>query len=330
MVTSRFRHVAAVLLGAVVPAVLLAACVIPPLVLWSRLPEPVADHWSFGAVPNGSKPKLVAFGIPLGLALAGAGLLVSWARRSRKATPGDRRRDTGSMGALATGLALAGVGASSSLEVALVNLDLRRWQDARAGAPHLLVLVLGPLALAAAGTFVARRTGIPASPPEAPGTGLGLGDHERAFWLGSARSNRAALLAVAGLAGSVALGLTAGWRAVPALAVPAVAILWLSTISVSASAEGVTVRYGPFRWPATRIPLRRIVRAEAIDVAPRSWGYRGSLHIVGAAALIVRKGPALRLDLQANKRFLVTVDDAATGAALLNDELTRQTKVSSQ
>ena len=57
MVTRRFRRVVAVLLGAVVPAVLLAACVIPPLMFWSRLPEPVADHWSFGAVPNGSAPR---------------------------------------------------------------------------------------------------------------------------------------------------------------------------------------------------------------------------------------------------------------------------------
>jgi hypothetical protein len=34
---------------------------------------------------------------------------------------------------------------------------------------------------------------------------------------------------------------------------------------------------------------------------------------------VLRSGPALRLALRNGKTFLVTVDDAATGAALLND-----------
>jgi hypothetical protein len=49
-----------------------------------------------------------------------------------------------------------------------------------------------------------------------------------------------------------------------------------------------------------------------------SFGYRGSLLVFGSAA-VVRRGPALRLSLRDGKTFLVTVDDAATGAALLND-----------
>ena len=43
------------------------------------------------------------------------------------------------------------------------------------------------------------------------------------------------------------------------------------------------------------------------------------LALFGAAAVVVRRGPALRLALRDGKTFLVTVDDAATGAALLND-----------
>jgi hypothetical protein len=53
-----------------------------------------------------------------------------------------------------------------------------------------------------------------------------------------------------------------------------------------------------------------------------SFGYRGSLLVFGAAAVAVRRGPALRLTLRDGKTFLVTVDDAATGAALLNDLIT--------
>ena len=39
----------------------------------------------------------------------------------------------------------------------------------------------------------------------------------------------------------------------------------------------------------------------------------------GHAAVVLRRGPVLRLTLRDRKTFLVTVDDAATGAALLND-----------
>ena len=45
----------------------------------------------------------------------------------------------------------------------------------------------------------------------------------------------------------------------------------------------------------------------------------GSLLRFGDVSVVLRGGPALRLTLREGKTFLVTVDDAATGAALLND-----------
>jgi hypothetical protein len=70
----------------------------------------------------------------------------------------------------------------------------------------------------------------------------------------------------------------------------------------------------------TRLRLRRIAAAEAVNrTSSNSFGYRGSLLAFGAAAVILRRGPALKLTLRDGKTFLVTVDDAATGAALLND-----------
>jgi len=82
----------------------------------------------------------------------------------------------------------------------------------------------------------------------------------------------------------------------------------------------VSVGYGPLGLRLTRFPLRRIVAAEAVDRAsPNGFGYRGSLLVLGAAAVIVRRGPALRLTLRDGKTFVATVDDADTGAALLND-----------
>lgn len=328
---NRRQRTVVFLLGGVVPLGLLLLTVTVPAAFWSRLPEPVADHWRSLGAPNGSHPKLVAFGIAVVVTAVGAGLLAFWARRSLAGAgqPTARRSSQVSASArtLAAGLILAGLGAVVSLDLTLANLDVRHWQDARLGVPRLILTVAGPWALAAAGTLLARRVRLGTMARAADGEGparLGLAATERAFWLSGARSSRALPLAVVGLCGAVALGLTEGWE--PALAVLAVsvAILCLSSVSVSASAAGVAVRYGPLHWPVTRIALRRIVSAEAIELSPRSWGYRGSLHIVGAAAVIVRKGAALHLDLKGDKSFLVTVDGAATGAALINDELARR------
>ena len=71
----------------------------------------------------------------------------------------------------------------------------------------------------------------------------------------------------------------------------------------------------------TFIPLRRIAHAAAVGVVPAGWNYRGSLRIFGRAAVIVHRGEGLELSLTGRQSFVVTVDDAATAAALLNDEL---------
>jgi hypothetical protein len=83
--------------------------------------------------------------------------------------------------------------------------------------------------------------------------------------------------------------------------------------------RGVSVGYGVLGLRLTRIPLSRIESAAAVELRSFSFGYRGSLLMFGSAAVILRRGQALRLTLRDGKTFVVTVDDAATGAALLND-----------
>lgn len=70
--------------------------------------------------------------------------------------------------------------------------------------------------------------------------------------------------------------------------------------------------------PAAR-SRARARRAEAVDLTAFNFGYRGSLAVFGSATVALRRGPALSLILRDRKAFTVTVDDAATGAALLND-----------
>jgi hypothetical protein len=95
----------------------------------------------------------------------------------------------------------------------------------------------------------------------------------------------------------------------------------LSKIRVSINERALTIHYGHLGWVRQRVPLARIARASAFELEPLShggWGYRGSLKLRGRAAVVVRSGSALRLELRDAKQLCITVDDAETGAALLN------------
>jgi hypothetical protein len=91
-------------------------------------------------------------------------------------------------------------------------------------------------------------------------------------------------------------------------------------IRVSVDARGLRIRYGVLPWPVTSVPLSDIRRAERIDLRALEWGgwgYRGSRKAFRRAAVVLRSGDAIKLQLTDGSEFAVTVDDAATGAALL-------------
>ncbi|HEY3139941.1 MAG TPA: hypothetical protein VGJ86_02365 [Acidimicrobiales bacterium] len=160
------------------------------------------------------------------------------------------------------------------------------------------------------------RTAPPAPPAEVPVERMELAPGELATWTGTAAAN-----------GGLRLGL---------IAFPAFLSIWFSderiltigsvclvlaalgSVRVSVGAHGVRVRPELVRWPAVRIPLAHIARAEAIDLHPMrwgGWGYRGSLRLVRRAAWVVRGGPGLRIELTDGAVFAVTVDNAV---AVLN------------
>jgi hypothetical protein len=101
-----------------------------------------------------------------------------------------------------------------------------------------------------------------------------------------------------------------------------VGLFTAATVEIDGS--GVTVRFGWFGWPRRRIRLDEISRAEAVDVraiAYGGWGYRSR---PGVSALIVRNGEAIRVVCRDRRDLVVTVDDAAVGAGVLNDLLRRE------
>jgi lysylphosphatidylglycerol synthetase-like protein (DUF2156 family) len=113
-------------------------------------------------------------------------------------------------------------------------------------------------------------------------------------------------------------------------AVPAAVLLLVylafGWIRVSVDARGLRIRYGLLPRPVTSVPLDHVSQAERIDLRPLEWGgwgYRGSRKAFRRAAVVLRSGDAIKLKLTDGSEFAVTVDDAATGAAVLADLLAR-------
>lgn len=112
---------------------------------------------------------------------------------------------------------------------------------------------------------------------------------------------------------------TLAWLGLPAAAI--VLVLFSVTLSarVTVDETGLTVR-GSAGWPRVHVPAERVDVAGTGDVSALGefggWGWR---YFPGSGAgAVFRSGDALRVVRTNGSRFTVTVDDAATAAALLN------------
>jgi hypothetical protein len=304
------------LFGLGVPAAWLVASIAPFAAAWTRLPEPMACHWSLSGGPDGALPRL--------------SLLVLHAASATLAAIGARlavRRAPGPPGSIAPAVGLATfVGtlfALLALTVVWLNLDAASWRDAGRlplwGIAGLLVATSGAAALASRG---ARRLERAADPGRAGRASVGLGPSERAFWAAGARNGVVGAASVVLVGAAVAAAVVASPRLAALLLVVAAVTATFSRARVQVNADGLRVALGPWSFPRLRVPLARIREARAIRVTPLAhggWGYRGSLRLFGRAAVVIRGGPALELDLERERTLIITVDDPASAAGLLND-----------
>ena len=88
------------------------------------------------------------------------------------------------------------------------------------------------------------------------------------------------------------------------------------TVRVVATPQGraLEVVYGPGGLVRQVFGPDKLVGADARNFSflqMGGWGYRGSLKVFRRAALATRRGDALDVRLQGNRRFIVTVDDPA-------------------
>ncbi len=305
------------LLGVAVPVAVTVAAWIVIVQLLPRVPEPVALHWGpsgvdrTGTIGELLVPMAVISAVSL-LVLAALSVLTGRQSFTRRMVLG-----------LATGMATLFAGIS--LVTVAVQVDAPTAVDAASpdrwlAATIALATVLGVTAGALAGADPARpATG--ALPPDTVTTPLAEG--ERAVWLRSVTAFGARTTMVVVVLGAVlAVGL---WLladtllALLTIGAALVLLLAMTAWEVRVDSRGLTAR-GTFGWPRMHLPADEVKRAQVTQVRPfpefGGWGLR--TNVAGTVGVVVRTGDAIAVERTGGRRFVVTVDDAASGAALLN------------
>ena len=299
----------------VVPLSVLAATVLVALAWAPRLPDPVATHWSGADVPDGFGSLASLLAVPLvvgGLLAAGLWALAFWLGRDTST----RRIAAGFASGTAAFLSATTLGTLHG------QLDLA---DAAAapGVGATLGLAFGvALPVGVVVALVVPRT--PHQPTTAPVDAAApradLAPTERAAW-SSTVTSRAALVG-GGVAALTTAGLAVG-LGTPAMLLVPVALLALAAamfvLRVSVDGRGLVAR-SPLGWPTVHVPLDEVVAARAVAVDPLGefggWGYRVGQD--GRVGVVLRRGEAIEVERTGGRVNVVTVDDAARAASLLN------------
>src|SRR5690554_5305942 len=284
------------------------------------LPDPIAVHWS-GSGPDGFGPAWPIVLLPLGLVVAFSvfAVMISWKPTMNGLLTGSQKLVLVTSIWLSTLLSI-GIGGSDFIQRGLedaTQADDVGW--------FLLAGALGGMLLAAPAWFL-----LPATDPS-PHTAidpepLELHETERVSWTRTVLVAPAALvIAVVALCGAIAaviITATAApegvWFAVASLAFVTLLLLGSGSWRVSADRRGLVVR-SSLGWPRVTIPLSEIRAVQVADVNPTAdfggWGWRWD--VAGRSGIIMRRGSAIQVTRASGKKFVVTVDDAATGAAVL-------------
>ncbi len=295
------------------PLLATAAVAATAVVARDRLPAGVVAHVGPGGVVDG----VASAGAFATAAFAvGAGLTVLWGLLARNV----RRNPAGLrvVAAAATGSAALLAAGPGALLVTSLDRGTLLGEPAPGWLLPLLLVALGGgsllgWALARGPAPAEARQSPPADAPR-----VELPEGTRAVWtrvvVAPPVLAGAVVLAGLGVALTVVAGPTAG---IPALIVAAV-LAPTGSVRVTVDHTGVGVRPTLLPRPRVHVPLVRVVRAGRSDVRARELGGWG-LRVRGErTAVLLRSGEALDLELADGSRFLVTVDDAATAAALVN------------
>lgn len=315
-VIGRFRLVAMVL-----PLLLTVIALVVQLVALPRVPAEIAVHWGVDGRADGFGP---AWTSPVLTSVLGIGLPALFALTSLPALRrGDRGHTFRLMGTVSLAVTAFVTVLATGMLVAQVGLA-----DA-ADAPRVTAAMLIALGAGAVGALVGwflqpAQEPLPTAAVEAQAAAL-EGDP---VWVRTAEVALAARV-VLGIALILVWGVVAlMW--VSGAPVPVIVLMGFVALAVTAAVSASTAFHmrvdasglgvvGLLGWPRVRVRAGDIATVEVVQVSPLGefggWGYRFSLGVTG---VVVRAGEGIRVTRRSNGRaFVVTVDDAETGAALL-------------
>lgn len=305
------------------PLVAFVAMAAVQFYLLPRMPEPAATHWGFAGEPDGFG---AAWTYPAMLLGVGAGVVVVFAVTAllgaAKAEGGMDLRFmsavnlwyTGFMGVFLTWLFVI------QLDAADASTAVLSWEI------PVVALVVG-LVLGLIGWKVTPKVkgaAVDGAHPEP----VALSPGEQATWLRTVRMS-GPMFALLGGAALLTLVMTvfiatseedpvATWIMVAVTLLLVTIIPFLSVFRARINGAGFSVKSAG-GWPKFVIPTSEIESVEVVHVNPLGefggWGWR--LSPTHGQGIVMRTGEGLRITRTDGRKFTLTIDDAATAAALL-------------
>jgi hypothetical protein len=282
------------------------------------LPDPIATHWGangqiddFGSFSGQVFGFMLGLGLPLCLGMAAIGWFAGNAATSRRLSAG-----------LTTGTAAFLAGAV--LGILWVQRGLADAHEAGSLTGPMLVSLAAALAVGVGTACLVRGDPpLPARDPVAEDAArVPLAQSERAIWFQRVSMGKALTFGITGFC--AAMGLTLAlmsreWFILVLFGLVPLVVVSFSSATVRVDGAGLTIR-GLFGWPKVTVPADEILVARVESLSAFSqyggWGFR--IDHKGTVGVIFRSGDAIIVERTGERRVAVTVDDAATGAALLN------------
>ena len=309
-----------VVIGGVVPVLIALASMILMITWIPELPDPVATHWNgSGADGFGSAWTLVL--IPLGITVLFCAIALGSLLSARSTgRPGLNQKFVVVMGVWLSVLLSIGVAGSVAMQRGLADA-------ADAGDPGLWLLIGAGIGLVVAGIAWLILPAADASLPDGEEPAIiRLAPSERVSWSRSARVSTGVLIVISAAiliatASLVATAISSGGTALIGMGALVLVLVVAATTTVwrvSVDRRGLVVR-SVLGWPRVTVPVSEIRTVHVVDVVPMAdfggWGYR--FGVQGRRGIILRGGEAIEVTKTNGTRFVVTVDDARTGAGVL-------------
>lgn len=310
-----------ILVALVIPAGVTVLALVLQFLALPAVPDPIASHWGADGTANGFASPWMSLLLTVAM---GVGLPLVFALL---ALPGLRRGDSGwafrFLGAVSLGTSvLIAVLATWTF---LMQRGIADAADAPTIGVPLIVSFAAAIAAGAGGWFLQPRHESLAHPLESP-PALTLAAGERAVWMRSTSISTpgvvtlvtltlviAGAMVVAGIAGETALF----WMLTALTLVMVVLLATTTSFHVRVDEKGLAVT-SVLGVPRFHVPLADIDSAVSVSVSPLGdfggWGLR---LVPGRFGIVMRTGEAIRVLRRSGRSFVVTVDDAETGAGLL-------------